>query len=126
MGLDDTYSLVRSQILTTDPLPDVKSAFATLSSVESHKSNFVHTMNKSKEPNDEKRNNGDSDGISKSSDCACVSSDTLATTTSHQYDVTYMSSERHSDNNHDGISSSGASHKDNDATISDDAYNSEG
>ncbi|GJR53416.1 ribonuclease H-like domain-containing protein [Tanacetum coccineum] len=43
MGLDDTYSVVRSQILTTKPLPDVKSALATLSRVESHKNNLVHS-----------------------------------------------------------------------------------
>ncbi|GKA65257.1 putative RNA-directed DNA polymerase [Tanacetum coccineum] len=43
MGFDDTYSVVRIQILTTEPLPDVKSAFATLSRVESHKKNLVHT-----------------------------------------------------------------------------------
>ncbi|GJY01521.1 hypothetical protein Tco_0359673 [Tanacetum coccineum] len=30
MGLDDMFSLVRSIILTTDPIPDVKSAFTTI------------------------------------------------------------------------------------------------
>ncbi|GJX47780.1 putative LTR copia-type gag-polypeptide [Tanacetum coccineum] len=35
MGLDDTYNVVKSQILTTEPLPDVKYTFATLSRVES-------------------------------------------------------------------------------------------
>ncbi|GKF11057.1 hypothetical protein Tco_0048983 [Tanacetum coccineum] len=39
MRLDDTYSVVRSQILTSEPLP----AFATLSRVESHKNNLVHS-----------------------------------------------------------------------------------
>ncbi|GJR79888.1 ribonuclease H-like domain-containing protein [Tanacetum coccineum] len=43
IGLDDTYSVVRSQILTAEPLPDAKSDFATLSRVESHKNNLVHT-----------------------------------------------------------------------------------
>ncbi|GJX61388.1 ribonuclease H-like domain-containing protein [Tanacetum coccineum] len=43
MGLDDTYSVVKSQLLTTEPLPNVKSALATLSRVESHKNNLVHT-----------------------------------------------------------------------------------
>ncbi|GKC75040.1 putative reverse transcriptase domain-containing protein, partial [Tanacetum coccineum] len=36
MGLDDMFSSVRSLILTTEPLPDVKFAFATLSRDESH------------------------------------------------------------------------------------------
>ncbi|GJX62981.1 hypothetical protein Tco_0295881 [Tanacetum coccineum] len=43
MGFNDTYSVVRSQILTSEPLPDVKSTFSTLSRVESHKNNLVHT-----------------------------------------------------------------------------------
>ncbi|XP_071689133.1 uncharacterized protein [Rutidosis leptorrhynchoides] len=30
MGLDDSYSTIRSHILTSDPLPSVKSAFATI------------------------------------------------------------------------------------------------
>ncbi|GJV29565.1 ribonuclease H-like domain-containing protein [Tanacetum coccineum] len=37
MGLDDVYTPIRSQILTTEPLPDVKSAFATLSRDKSHR-----------------------------------------------------------------------------------------
>ncbi|GKA14576.1 ribonuclease H-like domain-containing protein [Tanacetum coccineum] len=41
MGLDDVFSLVRSIILTTDPIHDVKSAFATLSRDESHKNSNV-------------------------------------------------------------------------------------
>ncbi|GJR69613.1 RNA-directed DNA polymerase, eukaryota, reverse transcriptase zinc-binding domain protein [Tanacetum coccineum] len=36
MGLDDVFSFVRSIILTTDPFPDVKSAFTTLSRDESY------------------------------------------------------------------------------------------
>ncbi|GKC40837.1 hypothetical protein Tco_1053221, partial [Tanacetum coccineum] len=47
MGLDDTYSVVMSQILTTEPLPDVKYDFATLSRVESHKNSLVHTSSAS-------------------------------------------------------------------------------
>nr|GEY61741.1 ARID DNA-binding domain-containing protein [Tanacetum cinerariifolium] len=47
MGLDDVYGLVRSQILNTKPLPDVKSAFATLSRDESHKTSYnSHNSNK--------------------------------------------------------------------------------
>lgn len=41
MGLDDVYSPIRSNILTSDPIPDVKSAFATLSRDESHRTNNV-------------------------------------------------------------------------------------
>ncbi|GKA25424.1 hypothetical protein Tco_0711533 [Tanacetum coccineum] len=37
MGLDDMFSYVRSFILTTEPLLDVKSAFATLYWDESHR-----------------------------------------------------------------------------------------
>ncbi|GJX26067.1 hypothetical protein Tco_0232363, partial [Tanacetum coccineum] len=37
VGLDDMYSSVRSLILTMEPLPDVRSAFATLSRDESHR-----------------------------------------------------------------------------------------
>ncbi|GJU90676.1 ribonuclease H-like domain-containing protein [Tanacetum coccineum] len=37
MGLNDVYSSVRSLILTTEPLPDLRSAFATLSRDESHR-----------------------------------------------------------------------------------------
>ncbi|GKC95324.1 hypothetical protein Tco_1160766 [Tanacetum coccineum] len=38
MGLDDVYTPIRSQIfLTTEPLPNVKFAFATLSRDESHR-----------------------------------------------------------------------------------------
>ena len=41
MGLDDSFSSVRSLILTTEPLPDVKSAFATLSRDDSHRNSHV-------------------------------------------------------------------------------------
>ncbi|GJT33007.1 hypothetical protein Tco_0923426 [Tanacetum coccineum] len=37
MGLDDMYNSVRSLILTTEPLHDLRSAFATLSRDESHR-----------------------------------------------------------------------------------------
>ncbi|GJY03740.1 putative RNA-directed DNA polymerase [Tanacetum coccineum] len=48
MGLDDVYGSVRSIILTSDPIPDVKSAFATLSRDESHRnSNMVSKTSKS-------------------------------------------------------------------------------
>ncbi|GJW59684.1 ribonuclease H-like domain-containing protein [Tanacetum coccineum] len=43
MGHDDVYSSIRSSILITNPLPDVKSAFATLSREESHRVNNVHS-----------------------------------------------------------------------------------
>ena len=41
MGLDDSYMQIRSNILARDPLPDVKGAFAIISSEESHR--FVVT-----------------------------------------------------------------------------------
>nr|GEV79334.1 hypothetical protein [Tanacetum cinerariifolium] len=48
MGLDDVFSNVRSSILITKPLPDVKYAFATLCIDESHKVKNVHfVVNKS-------------------------------------------------------------------------------
>nr|GEZ00375.1 ribonuclease H-like domain-containing protein [Tanacetum cinerariifolium] len=37
MGLDDSYMSIRSSILYKDPLPVVKSAYATISSEESHR-----------------------------------------------------------------------------------------
>ncbi|GKA92479.1 ribonuclease H-like domain-containing protein [Tanacetum coccineum] len=37
MGLDEVYAPIRSIILTSDPLPDVRGAFATLSRDESHR-----------------------------------------------------------------------------------------
>ncbi|GKD54729.1 hypothetical protein Tco_1288116, partial [Tanacetum coccineum] len=37
MGLDDVFSSVRTLILTIEPLPHVKSAFATLSRDDSHR-----------------------------------------------------------------------------------------
>ncbi|GJT96324.1 putative RNA-directed DNA polymerase [Tanacetum coccineum] len=36
IGLDEVYAPIRSTILTTDPIPDVRGAFATLSRDESH------------------------------------------------------------------------------------------
>ncbi|GJR36780.1 hypothetical protein Tco_1212464 [Tanacetum coccineum] len=44
MGLDDVYASVRSNILITDPIPDVQSAFATLSRDESHRNSTVHNV----------------------------------------------------------------------------------
>ncbi|GKB75995.1 hypothetical protein Tco_0942890 [Tanacetum coccineum] len=41
MGLDDMFSSVRSLILTSEPLPDIKSSFATLFKDESHRNNHV-------------------------------------------------------------------------------------
>ena len=37
MGLDDSYMQIRRNILSRDPLPDVKGAFAIISSEESHR-----------------------------------------------------------------------------------------
>ncbi|GJX28163.1 hypothetical protein Tco_0236242 [Tanacetum coccineum] len=37
MGLDDTYMQIRSSILSRETLPDVRSAYATISSEESHR-----------------------------------------------------------------------------------------
>ncbi|GKD91596.1 hypothetical protein Tco_1367103 [Tanacetum coccineum] len=37
MGLDDSYMLIRSSILSREVLPDVRSAYATISSEESHR-----------------------------------------------------------------------------------------
>ncbi|PWA87488.1 hypothetical protein CTI12_AA130010 [Artemisia annua] len=37
MGLDDSYMQIRSNILSRDPLPDVKGAFAIISNEESHR-----------------------------------------------------------------------------------------
>ncbi|GKE36478.1 hypothetical protein Tco_1459883, partial [Tanacetum coccineum] len=37
MGLDDSYMQIRSSILSRDVLPDVRSAYATISSEESHR-----------------------------------------------------------------------------------------
>ncbi|XP_071688694.1 uncharacterized protein [Rutidosis leptorrhynchoides] len=42
MGLDSVYTTVRSQILTTDPVPNVKTAFSIISRDESHR---LHTPN---------------------------------------------------------------------------------
>ncbi|GJU71912.1 retrovirus-related pol polyprotein from transposon TNT 1-94 [Tanacetum coccineum] len=45
--LDETYAPIRSIILTIDPIPDVKGAFATLSRDESHKGSQSHNVSKS-------------------------------------------------------------------------------
>ncbi|GKA88236.1 ribonuclease H-like domain-containing protein [Tanacetum coccineum] len=37
MGLDDTYMQIKSSILSRETLPDVRSAYATISSEESHR-----------------------------------------------------------------------------------------
>ncbi|GJZ56643.1 ribonuclease H-like domain-containing protein [Tanacetum coccineum] len=37
MGLDDSYMQIRSNILSRDPLPDVRGAYAVISSEESHR-----------------------------------------------------------------------------------------
>ncbi|XP_071739270.1 uncharacterized protein [Rutidosis leptorrhynchoides] len=43
MGLDDVYAPIRSNILITDPLPSVKTAFAIISREESHRGLGVKT-----------------------------------------------------------------------------------
>ncbi|GJZ42161.1 ribonuclease H-like domain-containing protein [Tanacetum coccineum] len=48
IGLDDVYANVRSSILITEPLPDVKYTFATLSRDESHRSNNVYSVSKTR------------------------------------------------------------------------------
>ncbi|GJY02985.1 ribonuclease H-like domain-containing protein, partial [Tanacetum coccineum] len=45
-GLDEVYAPIRSIILTTDPIPDVKGAFATLSRDESHMSTQSHNVSR--------------------------------------------------------------------------------
>ncbi|GJR62890.1 probable WRKY transcription factor 70 [Tanacetum coccineum] len=47
IGLDEVYVPLSSIILTTNPIPDVKGDFATLSRDESHKSTQSHNMSKS-------------------------------------------------------------------------------
>ncbi|GJV03082.1 hypothetical protein Tco_1336651 [Tanacetum coccineum] len=44
-GLDDVFNSVRSLILTTEPIPDVKLAFATLSRDESHRNSHYSSKN---------------------------------------------------------------------------------
>ncbi|XP_071735299.1 uncharacterized protein [Rutidosis leptorrhynchoides] len=46
MGLDDSYQPVRTNLLTQDPLPSVKYAFAVISREESHRSSSSFTANK--------------------------------------------------------------------------------
>ncbi|GKB48028.1 hypothetical protein Tco_0898781 [Tanacetum coccineum] len=48
MGLDDAYLPIRSNILTRDPLPHVKTAFAVISEEESHRS--IASMRTSPKP----------------------------------------------------------------------------
>nr|GEY59924.1 ribonuclease H-like domain-containing protein [Tanacetum cinerariifolium] len=43
MGLDNSYMQIRSSIMSRDPLPDVRGAYAIISSEESHK--FVFSSN---------------------------------------------------------------------------------
>ncbi|GJS69380.1 ribonuclease H-like domain-containing protein [Tanacetum coccineum] len=46
MGLDEVYAPIRSIILTTNPIPDVTGAFATLSRDEAHRSTQSHSVPK--------------------------------------------------------------------------------
>ncbi|GJR96370.1 ribonuclease H-like domain-containing protein, partial [Tanacetum coccineum] len=52
MGLDDTYMQIRSSILSRETLPDVRSAYATISSEESHKIATSSVSGTSQRPND--------------------------------------------------------------------------
>ncbi|XP_071685552.1 uncharacterized protein [Rutidosis leptorrhynchoides] len=47
MGLDDSFSTISSNILTSDPLPNVKYAFTTISREESHRGSSQALTNKS-------------------------------------------------------------------------------
>ncbi|XP_071704401.1 uncharacterized protein [Rutidosis leptorrhynchoides] len=47
MGLDDSYHSLRSNILTTEPLPSVKTAYSLISREESHR---ITSQNTSKKP----------------------------------------------------------------------------
>ncbi|GJR16507.1 putative reverse transcriptase domain-containing protein [Tanacetum coccineum] len=66
MGLDEVYAPIRSIILTTNPIPDVKGAFATLSRDESHRSTQSHNVSKivGYPPNFKKRNGSNQGGSS--------------------------------------------------------------
>ncbi|XP_071740295.1 uncharacterized protein [Rutidosis leptorrhynchoides] len=44
MGLDEVYQPIRSNLLMTDPLPNVKTAFAVISREESHRNFSGHTV----------------------------------------------------------------------------------
>ncbi|GJX85987.1 hypothetical protein Tco_0336761, partial [Tanacetum coccineum] len=55
--LDDVYASVRSNILIIDPIPDVKSAFATMSRDESHRNSNVHSAKSSSTVYVSKNNN---------------------------------------------------------------------
>ncbi|GKF43050.1 hypothetical protein Tco_0126392, partial [Tanacetum coccineum] len=46
MGLDDNYLAIRSNILTREPLPLVKAAFAIVSGEESHRNITSNGANK--------------------------------------------------------------------------------
>ncbi|GJU06584.1 ribonuclease H-like domain-containing protein [Tanacetum coccineum] len=48
MGLDEVYAPIRSIILTTNPISDVKGAFATLSRDESHRGSSSHSAPKTR------------------------------------------------------------------------------
>nr|GEZ41749.1 ribonuclease H-like domain-containing protein [Tanacetum cinerariifolium] len=50
IGLDDMFNSVRSLIMTTEPLPDVKLAFATLSRDESHRNSNMASKSVKLEP----------------------------------------------------------------------------
>ncbi|GJT85172.1 putative transcription factor interactor and regulator CCHC(Zn) family protein, partial [Tanacetum coccineum] len=46
MGLDDVYCPIRSNLLTSDPLPTVKAAFSIISREESHRGGSFNVSNK--------------------------------------------------------------------------------
>ncbi|GJZ62009.1 ribonuclease H-like domain-containing protein [Tanacetum coccineum] len=58
MGLDDSYMQIRSNILSRDPLPDVRGAYAIISSEESHRVVSTSSVGASKRPNNVTRPSG--------------------------------------------------------------------
>ncbi|GJW10406.1 ribonuclease H-like domain-containing protein [Tanacetum coccineum] len=58
MGLDDSYMPIRSNILSRDPLPDVRGAYAIISSEESHRVVSTSNVGTSQRPNNVTRPSG--------------------------------------------------------------------
>ncbi|GJW10405.1 ribonuclease H-like domain-containing protein [Tanacetum coccineum] len=58
MGLDDSYMAIRSNILSRDPLPDVRGAYAIISSEESHRVVSTSNVGTSQRPNNVTRPSG--------------------------------------------------------------------
>ncbi|GJT17013.1 putative RNA-directed DNA polymerase, partial [Tanacetum coccineum] len=58
MGLDDSYMQIRSNILSRDPLPDVRGAYAVISSEESHRVRPPNSGNSSRNNNGSRPSGG--------------------------------------------------------------------